>query len=337
MFKDLPVYIGKILTDSLVGGHANRIAQDQKSKRARRTYSHSLIKGLANSPLNLGESLKHLRRPTPELSFLDRPRRARATRGRSARELSLRQRHDVLLKELRLAEQVQRSMLPRELPKLAQVEFGASLRPSQHLAGDFYNVIRLDRDRVGVYLGDVMGHGPAAALLGVFAMQGLRTKIIEGSNYEVIRPADVLARLSRDLMSAEFHESPFVTMIYGVLDTRKNSFTYCCGGHPPALLLREGHPPRCLSGRSSVLGVFDLEFEEDTIELVPGDRIAIYSDGVDSVLWGTYGQGIEGLSTLLSQRDNRPVQELIDAAMSYAEPGDGPSDDLTLVMFEIRP
>jgi sigma-B regulation protein RsbU (phosphoserine phosphatase) len=249
---------------------------------------------------------------------------------------SLRQRHETLVKELKLAEQVQRSMLPRSLPILPTLEFGASLRPTLHLAGDFYNVIRLDRDRVGVCIGDVMGHGPAAALLGVFAMQGLRTKSIEGTNYEILPPADVLAGLSRDLIRADFPESPFVTMIYGVLDTSLQTFTYCCGGHPPALLLRVGEPPRRLEGRSPLLGVFEVSFEQDTLHFSPGDRIVLYSDGVESTRWRDFGDGVDGLASLLSSRDGRTPQQLIDSAMDLAEPGDGPNDDLTLVLVEVR-
>src|SRR5205823_4207729 len=125
---------------------------------------------------------------TADAGLHDGFRRFIAPSKKRPRGSSLRRRHDTLMNELRLAEQVQRSMLPKVLPKLNRVEFGASLRPTLHLAGDFYNVIRLDRDRVGVCLGDVMGHGPAAALLGVFAMQGLRTKTIDGTSYEVLAP-----------------------------------------------------------------------------------------------------------------------------------------------------
>ena len=226
-------------------------------------------------------------------------------------------------------------MLPRSLPQLSGLEFGAALRPSLHLAGDFYNVARLDRERVAIYLGDVMGHGPAAALLGVFAMHALTTKKIEGCRYDILPPSEVLSALSQDLIRADFPGSPFVTMIYAVLDVATRELTYCGGGHPPALLLRPGESPSRLNGRSPILGIFDVPFLEDRITLEPGDRVAIYSDGAESILWGHHGHGVEGLTEALSIRDGRTPQELIDAAMDLAEPGQGPADDLTLVMLEV--
>jgi sigma-B regulation protein RsbU (phosphoserine phosphatase) len=227
-------------------------------------------------------------------------------------------------------------MLPRTLPELEGVRFGAALRPSLHLAGDFYNVFRLDRDRLGIYLGDVMGHGPAAALLGVFAMQGLRTKRIEGSLYQILRPSEVLANLSTDLMEADFPGNPFVTMIYGVLDTSRSTLTYSCGGHPPALLLRPGQEPSLMHGVGPLLGIFDAPFEDRRATLRSGDRVVLYSDGVESVSWGEAGPGVIGLSRILNVRDGRAPQELVDDAMDLACREEGPIDDLTMVMVEMR-
>ena len=248
---------------------------------------------------------------------------------------SLLKRHETLIKELRLAEQVQRSMLPRVLPKIDGLTFGASLRPSLHLSGDFYNVLRLDRNHIGFYLGDVMGHGPAAALLGVFSMQGLRTKRIEGTSYEILPPSQVLEGLSHDLIQAEFPESPFVTMVYGVLDTRDYKLTFSCGGHPPALLLRPGQPAARLESIGPLLGIFKSPFEQKEIWLERGDRVALYSDGVESVSWGRHGNGVDGLARCLSIRDGRSAQLVVDEAIESVAQAEGPNDDITLVLAEL--
>src|SRR5262245_45447975 len=165
-----------------------------------------------------------------------------------------------LTRELRLAEQVQRSMLPRSLPCLPEIEIGASLRPIRHVSGDFYNVFRIDHERVGIYLGDVMGHGPAAALLSVLVMQLLRPKRIEEDRYEILPPSEVLSALNGELLEADMAGPPFVTMVYGVLDVARRTWTYGLGGHPPPILLRRDQPPTRLGGGSPLLGVFETPF-----------------------------------------------------------------------------
>lgn len=276
------------------------------------------------------------RRPRTYAPMVARPAEAAVVvPRREAQVRRLKARHEGLIRELKLAEQVQRSMLPRNLPQVAGVQFGAALRPAQHLAGDFYNAMRLDRDQVGFYVGDVMGHGPAAALLGVYAMQTLRPKRIEGSSYEILDPAVVLAELSRTLIAAEFPESPFVTMSYMVLDAANARLRYCCGGHPPALLLRRGQPPARLPGEGPLLGAFDMPFEGREVMLEPGDRLVLYSDGVETTGFGDRGVGVDGLATVLSARDGRPVQALVDDAMARARNFTEPADDLTLMMVQI--
>lgn len=248
----------------------------------------------------------------------------------------LRDRHDRLMRELRMAEQVQRSMLPRTLPSLPGLALGAALRACQHLAGDFYNAFRLDRDRVGFYVGDVMGHGPASALLSVYAMQVIQTKRIEGHSYEILSPSESLAGLNRDLIAGDFPGEPFVTMAYGVLDVPRRRLSYCCAGHPPALLLRPGEPPAELGGGGPLLGVLEeARFETREIDLQAGDRLVLYSDGLDAVHWEDHGRGPSALAARLSERDGRSPQDLIDAAMSTAGLDDWRADDLTMLMAEI--
>lgn len=245
-------------------------------------------------------------------------------------------RHERLMHELKMAEQVQRSMMPRKLPEVPGVALGAALRPCQHMAGDFYNAFRLDRDRIGFYVGDVMGHGPAAALLSVFAMQVLRTKRIEGRSYEILAPGEALAGLNRELIAGGFPGEPFVTMIYGVLDVPRRLLRYCAAGHPPALRFRRGEGAVELGGGGPLLGVLEgAEFESREAELRPGDRLVFYSDGVDSASWGRLGRGPAGLACCLGESGDRPPQAAIDAAMAAARVDDWRPDDVTMLMAEL--
>jgi sigma-B regulation protein RsbU (phosphoserine phosphatase) len=240
-----------------------------------------------------------------------------------------------LHRQMRLAAQVQRSMLPRVLPRPPGVAFAAALRADNHLAGDFYHAFRLDRDRIGVYLGDVMGHGPAAALLSVFVMQTILPKRIEGDRSQVVPPACVLDRLNRDVMVAGFPDQPFLTMVYGILDTARRTWTYCCAGHPPPLLLRRGHRPTLLSVNAPLLGVFKAPFDQSEVALRPGDRLALYSDGVLGALWGGLGRGIDGLAARLDTREPDDLQSLVDDALRSADFDDDLRDDIALLLAQV--
>lgn len=248
----------------------------------------------------------------------------------------LRDQHERLVNELRMAEQVQRSMLPRALPNLPGVILGAALRACQHLAGDFYNAFRLDRDRIGFYVGDVMGHGPAAALLSVYAMRVIQSKRIEGNQYEILSPSESLAALNLDLIAGDFPGEPFVTMVYGVLDVPRRHLRYCCAGHPPALLLRPGEAPMELGGGGPLLGVIDhAAFETHEVGLQGGDRLVLYSDGLDAAHWERHGRGLKALADRLAERDDRSPQQLVDDSMNSARLDDWRADDLTMLMAEI--
>ena len=261
----------------------------------------------------------------------------RVGRGRRLRQRiqSLEHAYRDLLRQMQLAERVQRSMLPRRLPHPPGVELGAGLRATQHMAGDFYNAFRLDRDHTGFFLGDVMGHGPAAALLSVFVMQSILTKRVEGSHYEIVPPAQVLERLNRDVIAADFPDQPFLTMVYGVYNTAARTWTYCCAGHPGPLLLRGDGGATALETTAPLLGVIEAPFAQSIVSLRPGDSLVLFSDGALAARWGTAGHGLDGLAACFSARDGLSPQARVDAALAAAHFGDEMHDDLALLIAQV--
>ncbi len=210
------------------------------------------------------------------------------------------------------------------------------MRACEHLAGDFYNAFRLDRDHVGFYVGDVMGHGAASALLGMYTMQTMRTKRIEGHHYEILAPDESLGQLNQDLIAGGFPGDPFVTMLYAVLNVPERRLTFSSAGHPPMLLLRRGEEPRRLEASGFVLGMIEASYQTHRCDLEPGDRLVLFSDGIDSVLWDDQGLGVEGLARVLAVRDGRPAQEVVEDALGRAVREDRAlKDDMTVLMVEI--
>lgn len=247
--------------------------------------------------------------------------------------------HDHMVGQLYLAEQVHAQLLRHPLPAPPRVSLAAALRPVHHLAGDFYSAFRLDTWRVGIYIGDVMGHGPAAALLGIFAIQAMVTRKVEGSHYEIISPEVAIGHLDAVVKEAEIPGSPFITMSYGIMDTEAATWTYCGAGHPAAILFREGREPRLLEPNSPILGVLDLPFRASRVVLEPGDRLLLYSDGAQVAEWSDRGPGMEGLiATFANPREGVPAQQQVDEALATLQfPAGAPADDVALVLAEYRP
>jgi len=191
--------------------------------------------------------------------------------------------------ELQLAHRLQGSLLPQQLPHYPQAAFAAAIRPSGAVSGDFYDVFRLDESNVGFYVADAIGHGVPAALLTVFVKKGIHTKDISGNSYRVLTPGEVLGRLNDDVIEAELSDNPFVTMFYGNLDLKTLEVNCATGGHPSPILIHRDGSDELLDVDGPLLGIFRGTFPTQSVQLTPGDRLVIYSDGVDDAV-GLDGQ-----------------------------------------------
>ena len=188
--------------------------------------------------------------------------------------------------ELRLAAQFQREFLPGELPNLDDLSFHVLYRPAGYVSGDIYDVQRLDEHHIGFFVADAVGHGVPAALMTVYIKRSLRGKRIDPnapSGYSLLAPAEALAQLNTDRISTQNGKVRFATACYGVLDKRSMRLTMARAGHPFPMLLRgEDDRVETVEPEGGLLGVFEDEvYEEATIQLKPGDRLLIYSDGFE--------------------------------------------------------
>jgi sigma-B regulation protein RsbU (phosphoserine phosphatase) len=185
--------------------------------------------------------------------------------------------------EMRLAARLQVDFLPRKFPEFDNVSFNVFFRPASYVSGDIYDVARLDEDHVGFFVADAMGHGMPAALLTIFLKRTLQTKELTKTGYRLIMPDEALAHLNNELLSQQLSLCQFVTMVYGILNTKTLQLHWARAGHPLPLRLKTSGAADELDLDGALLGVFANEhFPLQTVQLEPGDSVLLYSDGFES-------------------------------------------------------
>jgi phosphoserine phosphatase RsbU/P len=182
--------------------------------------------------------------------------------------------------ELDIARKIQHSILPQAHPVAQSFDFGALMIPARAVGGDFYDLIRLGSDRIGVVVGDVCDKGVPAALFMMLTYSLLRAEVGRHRT-----PGGVLRAVNRHLMQIN-PENMFVTLLYGVLDCASGSFAYARAGQPyPLVLDAHDRPLPVPSGPGQPLGMLDEpRIDEQTVLLPEGGMALTFSDGLSEAL-----------------------------------------------------
>ncbi|TVQ63092.1 MAG: GAF domain-containing protein [Phycisphaerales bacterium] len=203
----------------------------------------------------------------------------------SARLLETEKDHQSVQRQVRLAADVQRRLLPVSIPTLPGVQAAARYIPSLELSGDFYDFIDLN-GHLGVAVGDVVGKGFAAALLMASVRSSLRAYA-----QDLYHLDEIMDRVNR-AMCRDTLDREFATIFYGVIDPATRRLTYCNAGHEPALVLRcprdrapESRDVQELSAGGMVVGVDPEQiYQRASFDLREGDVLLINSDGLSDAV-----------------------------------------------------
>jgi sigma-B regulation protein RsbU (phosphoserine phosphatase) len=246
----------------------------------------------------------------------------------------LQQAHQRIDGELELARRIQQSFLPQSLPELPQVRLAVHYRPCGRVGGDFYDVFRLDEQHLGLYVADAMGHGVPASLLTIFLKKGVRPKEIQGRDYRLLPPDEVLARLNREMIEQRMLENTFITMTYLLLNFHDGTVRFARAGHPLPLHLPAGGTSESWSSPGPILGVCESAFPTKMQKLKPGDKVVLFTDGIDSIRFGDEPPGVPSLSASATRHRDLPVRNFVDAiAADLLRQAELP-DDFTLLALE---
>ena len=234
-----------------------------------------------------------------------------------------------LHQELEVAKRIQLSILPAGFPMSDHFTVAARYAPMTAVAGDFYEFLSSEGPRAGLFVADVSGHGVPAALIASMV------KIATSSQRQhAARPERLLAGVNEALCGST--QGQFVTAAYVYLDAERGELCYAAAGHPPMLLLRDGHVCS-IEENGLVLGVFSSAAYSSTKRtLVKGDRLLLYTDGViEAANGGEEEFGQERLGKLLASNPDRTVEELADLILSTVQNwASTQTDDLTVVVCD---
>ncbi len=237
--------------------------------------------------------------------------------------------------ELDLARRLQESFLPQSLPQLSRLRFAVKYKPASRVGGDFYDIFRLDEKHVAFYIADAMGHGVPASLLTIFVKKSVKAKEITGQSYRLVPPTEVLHRINRDLIEQQIPDLPFITMVYVLFNCEDGTLQFARAGHPYPLYIPKAGKPALWQVEGSLLGVFETKFRVQTQRLLAGDKLLLYTDGMDGA---SFEQHTVGLASLLAAAERfraLPIDELVERLASDLFTQTRQNDDLTVFGMEM--
>jgi sigma-B regulation protein RsbU (phosphoserine phosphatase) len=246
---------------------------------------------------------------------------------------------DNLTEQLRMAGLVQRDFLPAQLPNCAEVQWATVFLPAEWVSGDIFDVARIDEQHIGFYVADAVGHAMPAALLTIFVKQALVMRETLQNNYRIFSPADVMKNLNLRMSGQKLSGYQFATCCYCLLNIKTLQLTFARAGHPYPVLIRPGQMPEQLEVRGSLLGVFEhAEYVQSTTQLQRGDKLLLYSDGVESFIGRFDDQAGFRFNEEFCDMKDLSIREITDKLTELAlnresEPFD--VDDITVVGLEV--
>lgn len=245
-------------------------------------------------------------------------------------ETELIDRNKKMSKDLKFAKRIQEKILPKK-GDIDNIRIDYLYKPSEMLSGDMFDVFSIDREHIGIYISDVAGHGIGASIMTMFIRQTMR-----GIKDDILSPSLALTELHRRFSLLGLETDKYFTIFYGVYNKRTNVFKYANAGHNCIpiryndgridLLENKGFPIALLSD--------ELNFTEKKIEVLKGDKILFYTDGITEAR--DHNNAIFGEKGVIDTIKNSPddILRQIENRFIYHSWGEQ-DDDYALLLMEI--
>ncbi|MBN1542253.1 SpoIIE family protein phosphatase [candidate division KSB1 bacterium] len=245
-----------------------------------------------------------------------------------------------LQKEMQVAQEIQQTLLPSEFPEIEGYQIASYYEAAKEVGGDYFDFVEVDKDSLGIVVGDVSGKGVPGSLVMTMIRTALRTEA-----RGVKDAAEVLARVN-DFIVNDMKKGMFVTLFYVIIDSRRRRLNYASAGHNPMILFRPStNKTYYLNPRGFPIGIslpdnnlFRNSIESDTLSLAEDDILIVYTDGITEAMNGRRNLfGEERFLQAVRSLGRKPAAEFVEnlqqEILSFTE-GNPQNDDITLVCIK---
>jgi sigma-B regulation protein RsbU (phosphoserine phosphatase) len=240
--------------------------------------------------------------------------------------------------DLEKAAEVQKNLLPQDLPEIPSISIHWFFEPCRMVGGDIFHIYKEDDRHISAYILDVCGHGVSAALIAVTVKQFMDQLHAQGlSRGEPFPPEKILNRLEAEFPFERF--DCYFTIVHVLLDLRTGTLLYGCAGHVPPVVAGPNHRFKILDRHGTIIGLGrDSSQEQYQTTLIPGDKLILYTDGLIDYFGpkGKSGNKNE-FYNLLKTISEKPCKEIVTEVVEALKKNRGQKpidDDISLLAIE---
>jgi serine phosphatase RsbU (regulator of sigma subunit) len=237
--------------------------------------------------------------------------------------------------ELEMARRVQMAFMPESFPESSKISFSGLYIPMHDLGGDFYDVFELDKNRFGVVMADVSGHGASASLVTAMVKTFFNAKTVSEKS-----PNEIVTEIHNSIFNTLGHFGIFITLIYAIIDLNKMEISYSNAGHVPGIILGKNNEVDYIPANGTIAGVFShAKYVLDKVSIKKGDTIILFTDGLPESKCGIDGMiGMDKFLDIIKKRKSDDLKKMADGiagdVLSFSSESET-DDDKTLLIVGI--